>query len=114
MPTTPGGSRCSVPAIYCLEELDQPSGVALSDVALDLATGSAEAFQSKPQADLLAVLSYSPLGSGVQKRRRGECTLLAPQQKPPKTRKVDLRFIHTTLGQPSPDLDAGLDSAIQA
>jgi DUF1680 family protein len=41
------------PLVYCLEELDQPDGVSLVNVALDLANPSEESFQSQLQADLL-------------------------------------------------------------
>jgi DUF1680 family protein len=41
------------PLVYCLEELDQPDGVSLVNVALDLANQGAEQFQSELQADLL-------------------------------------------------------------
>ena len=82
------------PLIYCLEELDQPSGVALSDVALDLATGSAEAFQSKPQADLLGgVVVLHHLGVAYERDAAENALYSRHSRKPPKTRKVDLRFI---------------------
>jgi DUF1680 family protein len=41
------------PLVYCLEELDQPDGVSLVNVALDLANAGEEQFQSQLQADLL-------------------------------------------------------------
>ena len=41
------------PLVYCLEELDQPDGVSLVNVALDLANAGEEKFQSQLQADLL-------------------------------------------------------------
>ena len=41
------------PLVYCLEELDQPDGVSLVNVALDLANPGEEKFQSQLQADLL-------------------------------------------------------------
>ena len=41
------------PLVYCLEELDQPDGVSLVNVALDLANQEEEKFQSQLQADLL-------------------------------------------------------------
>ena len=41
------------PLVYCLEELDQPDGVSLVNVALDLAHPGEEEFQSQLQADLL-------------------------------------------------------------
>jgi DUF1680 family protein len=41
------------PLVYCLEELDQPDGVSLVNVALDLSNQEEEKFQSQLQADLL-------------------------------------------------------------
>jgi DUF1680 family protein len=41
------------PLVYCLEELDQPDGVSLVNVALDLASASSDKFQSQLQTDLL-------------------------------------------------------------
>ena len=41
------------PLVYCLEELDQPEGVSLVNVALDLSNAPSESFQSQLQADLL-------------------------------------------------------------
>ena len=42
------------PLVYCMEQLDQPSGVTLSDVALDLGTKPAAQFQHEFKSDLLA------------------------------------------------------------
>jgi len=41
------------PLVYCLEELDQPEGVSLVNIALDLASASSDKFQSQLQTDLL-------------------------------------------------------------
>src|SRR5215469_4786711 len=41
------------PLIYCLEEIDQPSGIALSDVAVNLRRYPAEQFQPEFRSDLL-------------------------------------------------------------
>jgi DUF1680 family protein len=82
------------PLIYCLEELDQPAGLALSDVALDLGTGSAETFQSKQQADLLGgVVVLHHLGVAYERDAAENALYSRYSRKPPKTRKVDLRFI---------------------
>jgi len=47
------------PLVYCLEEMDQPEGVSLVNVALDMANPSSDQFQSQLQPDLL--LSNLPL-----------------------------------------------------
>ncbi len=41
------------PLVYCLEELDQPQGVSLINVALDLGDTPSDKFQSQLQTDLL-------------------------------------------------------------
>ena len=41
------------PLIYCLEEIDQPSGVSLSDVAVNPGRQPAEQFQTEFKGDLL-------------------------------------------------------------
>ena len=82
------------PLIYCLEELDQPSGVVLSDVALDLGTDSAEAFQSKTQADLLGgVVVLQHLGVAYERTAAESALYSRYSGKSPKTRKVSLKFI---------------------
>jgi len=82
------------PLIYCLEELDQPSGVALSDVALNLGTASGESFQSQTQADLLGgVVVLHHLGVAYERTTAENALYSRYSGKPPKTRKVELRFI---------------------
>jgi DUF1680 family protein len=41
------------PLIYCLEEIDQPNGVSLSDVAVNLGRRTVEPFQTEFKSDLL-------------------------------------------------------------
>jgi DUF1680 family protein len=41
------------PLVYCLEQIDQPQGVALKDVALNLGVKSSAPFQEEFQKDLL-------------------------------------------------------------
>jgi uncharacterized protein len=41
------------PLVYCLEQIDQPQGVALKDVALNLGAKSSASFQEEFQKDLL-------------------------------------------------------------
>src|SRR6266498_458911 len=41
------------PIIYCMEELDQPKGVALADVSLDMSSQRGKDFQHEYKADLL-------------------------------------------------------------
>jgi len=82
------------PLVYCLEELDQSSGVALSDVALALGKQAGTEFQSEMRSDLLggmlvlhhAGLTYdrSPAGNTLYPRYTGTNE---------RTKKVPLTFI---------------------
>ena len=82
------------PLVYCLEGLDQPQGVDLSDVALRPGKPAGEDFQSEFRKDLLdgvIVLHHPGLarennasGSALYPRYNGESV---------KTRRVDLTFI---------------------
>ena len=76
------------PLVYCLEELDQPEGVSLVNVALDLSNAPSESFQSQLQADLLGgvvVLRHS--GRAYENDTDTQRSLLRLQwssdQKPP-------------------------------
>jgi DUF1680 family protein len=52
------------PLVYCLEQIDQPEGVALKDVALNLGAKSSAPFQEEFQKDLLGgVLLLRHVGS---------------------------------------------------
>ena len=82
------------PLVYCLEELDQPTGVSLADLAVDLGQRPAAQFQSEHRSDLLGgviVLRHS----GVAYERAGSGNALYPRYtgQPVKTRKVPLTFI---------------------
>jgi DUF1680 family protein len=82
------------PLVYCLEGLDQPQGVDLSDIALRPGKPAGEDFQSEFRKDLLdgvIVLHHPGLarennasGSALYPRYNGESV---------KTRRVDLTFI---------------------
>src|SRR5579885_217906 len=66
------------PLVYCMEQLDQPEGVALADVALDLGQKSSSAFHEEFESGLLngvvvlrhtgAVYENSPSRSGLYYR----------------------------------------------
>ena len=82
------------PLVYCLEQLDQPQGVALYDVMLDLRRSSSAQFHEQYQKDLLGgvvVLNHS----GAATERSSSGTRLYYQYSPvsPKTRQVELKFI---------------------
>jgi len=82
------------PLIYCLEELDQPGGVSLSDVALDLRRASAERFQSKLEADLLGGVIVLRHTGMAYEREASENALYSPYRgEQSKSRRVPLTFI---------------------
>ena len=82
------------PLVYCLEQLDQPEGVALYDVSLDLRRSSSAQFHEQYQKDLLGgvvVLNHS----GAVEEKSSSGTRLYYQYSPAshKTRQVELKFI---------------------
>jgi uncharacterized protein len=82
------------PLVYCLEELDQSSGVTLSDVALDLGKRPDSEFQSEMKPDLLGgvlVLRHT----GVLYNRSASADALYPRYTgaTERTSKVPLTFI---------------------
>jgi DUF1680 family protein len=82
------------PLVYCLEQVDQPEGVSLHDVTLDLRKDSGSQFREEFERDLLGgivVLKHSgavnagPAGAkGLYRRYSTEV---------PNTREVELKFI---------------------
>jgi len=82
------------PLIYCLEELDQPSGVALSDVALDLGKKPEAQFQSELKGDVLGGVILLHHG-GVAYDRGTSGNALYPRYSGAgaKMKKVPLTFI---------------------
>jgi uncharacterized protein len=78
------------PLIYCLEEIDQPSGISLSDVAVNPGRQPAEQFQTEFKSDLLGgtvVLHHTGERGSSQK------ALYSRYGREAKTRKVPLTFI---------------------
>ena len=82
------------PLIYCLEELDQSSGVTVSDVALELGKRPDSAFQSEMKNDLLGGVLLLHHG-GVSYERSGSANTLYPRYtgETARTRRVPLTFI---------------------
>jgi DUF1680 family protein len=82
------------PLIYCLEELDQSSGVTLSDVALELGKRPDSAFQSEMKNDLLGGVLLLHHG-GMSYDRSGSANTLYPRYtgETVRTRRVPLTFI---------------------
>jgi DUF1680 family protein len=82
------------PLVYCMEELDQPAGTRLVDIAIDAAHGSQTGFQSEFKPDLLdgvVVLRHDGL---FFERSSGERLLYSRYvQHPQKTKRIPLLFI---------------------
>jgi DUF1680 family protein len=81
------------PLIYCLEEIDQPSGTALSDVAINLGRDPADAFQPEFKSDLLGGMVVLHHMGAAYEHERAEKVLYSPYNRDPRTRKVPLTFI---------------------
>ena len=82
------------PLVYCLEQLDQPEGVALVDVSLDLRQQSGSQFHEEFQRDLLGgivVLKHT----GAVSEKSGSRTALYHRYAAdaPKARQVELKFV---------------------
>jgi uncharacterized protein len=80
------------PLIYCLEEIDQPSGVSLSDVAVNLGQ-MGEEFQTEFRSDLLGGMVVLHHAGAVYERGTSEKALYARYSREDKTRKISLTFI---------------------
>ena len=82
------------PLVYCLEQIDQPEGVALYDVSLDMHHEPAAQFQEEFRSDVLGgIVMLKHMGAAHEKpSSRGE--LYSPYTpSAPKARQVELRFI---------------------
>src|SRR2546430_2908153 len=69
------------PLVYCMEELDQPNGVALTDVAVDLDQKAGAVFSSELKSDLRSEEHTSEL----QSQSNLVCRLLLEKKKKNKT-----------------------------
>ncbi len=81
------------PLIYCLEEIDQPSGISLSDVAVNPGRRPAEQFQTEFRNDLLGGMVVLHHTGAVYERGASEKVLYSRYGKEATTRKVPLTFI---------------------
>ncbi len=82
------------PLVYCLEQLDQPEGVRLYDVSLDLRAKGSSQFQEQFQSDLLGgivVLTHS--GAATARTASDNQLYYSYSPKPIEDRPVELRFI---------------------
>jgi hypothetical protein len=82
------------PLVYCLEQLDQPEGVSLFDVSLDMRHESASPFQEEFRSDLLGgIVMLKHMGAAYDKTGSGGGLYNLYTPGAPKTHRVELRFI---------------------
>jgi DUF1680 family protein len=82
------------PLIYCLEGIDQPSGLSLSDVAVNAGRRPAEQFQTEVKGDLLGGMVVLHHAGAVYERGTSEKMLYSRYGgESAKTHRVPLTFI---------------------
>jgi DUF1680 family protein len=82
------------PIIFCMEQLDQPNDVALSDVSIALSQKSDRGFQTEFKADMLDGVTVLHHSGAAYETSSGEQPLYAlANPNPPKTRQADLTLI---------------------
>jgi uncharacterized protein len=82
------------PLVYCLEQLDQPQGVSLYDVSLDLRQDSLSAFHEEFDKDLLGgIVVLKHAGAWAEKTSSDGKLYRAYTTAVPKGRQVELKFI---------------------
>jgi hypothetical protein len=82
------------PIVFCMEEMDQASGVALSDVAISVNERLSKDFQSEYKADLLSGVEVVRHQGHVYESPSAEQPLYMPASpEPSKTRAATLSFI---------------------
>ncbi len=82
------------PLVYCLEQLDQPEGVGLFDVSVDVRPERSSNFEEEFQNDLLGgVLVLKHRGAVTDKSASSEALYQRYTAKNPAIRQVELRFI---------------------
>jgi len=81
------------PLIYCLEEIDQPGGVALTDVAVNPGSHPGDEFQPEFKGDLLGGMVVLHHSGALYERGKSETALYSRYRRDAKSRKVPLTFI---------------------
>ncbi|MGB8674056.1 MAG: beta-L-arabinofuranosidase domain-containing protein [Candidatus Acidiferrales bacterium] len=82
------------PLVYCMEQMDQPNGVALADVALDLGHKPTGEFHSEFRSDLLGgVMVLQHEGAVYEYGSSRDALYSTYSSAPPKNRSVPLTFI---------------------
>ncbi len=82
------------PLVYCLEQLDQPDGVQLFDVSLDVRQEASSKFREEFHNDLLGGIVVLKHTGAVSANSNSQRSLYRPYTaEAPKERQVDLRFV---------------------
>jgi DUF1680 family protein len=82
------------PLVYCLEQLDQPEGVPLYGVSLDLRQKGSSPFQEEYQSDLLGgIVVVKHAGAANEKSASGGKLYYPYAATPTEARRVDLKLI---------------------
>jgi hypothetical protein len=82
------------PLVYCMEQMDQPHGVTLADVALNLGHKSSADFHSEFKSDVLGgVVVLEHPGSVYEYASERDALYSAYKSDPPKSKSVPLTFI---------------------
>jgi uncharacterized protein len=82
------------PLVYCLEQLDQPDGVQLFDVSLDVRQKGSSAFHGEFHKDMLGGIVMLKHTGAVSEKSNSQSALYRPYgAEPSKERQVELNFI---------------------
>jgi DUF1680 family protein len=82
------------PLVYCLEQLDQPEGVPLYDVSMDLRAKSSSQFEEKFEPNLLGgIVVLKHVGAVAENSASANKLYSAYAPSSSQTRKVELQFI---------------------
>ena len=82
------------PLVYCLEQLDQPAGVPLYDISLDLRPKDASQFQEEFEPNLLGGITVlKHVGAATQQSTSGSKLYYRYTSDSAPTRPVELQFI---------------------
>jgi uncharacterized protein len=76
------------PLIYCLEEIEQPSGTALNGVAINVGRDPADAIQPEFKSDLLGGMVVLHDMGAAYEHETAEKVLYSPYNRDTRTRKV--------------------------
>jgi DUF1680 family protein len=81
------------PLVYCLEQLDQPEGVQLFDVSLDVRQKGASAFREEFNKDLLGGIVVLKHTAAMSEKSSSQSALYRTYLEASKGRQVELTFI---------------------